>query len=220
MKKILSLILALAMMASLSVYAFAAEVSDSILENAFSHLEKLIDAESEARYAAAKDEIKSLYSVIKDSAITDSNSLAERMKDYADTCDSDIAPIFSDMASVKDILSMFISENVVNIDDLQGKIQESKSLDKALELYTGAYIVKAPSKDEPETTKVDATVADDAESTDETTTTTTNTAYEPPKVENPKTGDSSAGTIIALAVLGVSVATVAIASKKKSSDEE
>ncbi len=220
MKKILSLILALTMMASLTVYSYAA-VSDSVLENAFSHFEKLIDAESEARYIVAKDEINGLYTVIKDSAIKDYAELAAQMKDYADEIDSDIAPVFSNMDVVKDILSKFISENVINLDSLQAELQKSDSLDKALTLYTGAYIVKHPQKNYEEVSAQAAT--ENKESTtanEETTQSTTNTAYQPPVVENPKTGDSSTGTFIAFAVLGVSIATIAVASKKKSSKEE
>lgn len=213
MKKILSLILAAIMIAAFSVPCFAVtttaapqsttaassqpasttttakalvKADDSTAEEAFKHFEKIIDAESEARYNVAREEMFALYSVLHEAFVTDYVSLSVQMQKHADETGSEIAPVFSDLFSVQIILKKFTVEGTFDLNKVQKEIEGSMSLDSLLALYTGAYIVRTSSADTPSG-----------------------------MVENPRTGDSSTGTVIAFAVLAVSVSAAAVCLKKR-----
>ncbi len=166
-------------------------IDDAVVEEAFKQFEKLIDAESEARYVVANEAMFSLYSVLKESGVKDYAALSTQMKKYADDNKSELAPVFKDLFSVQIILKKFTVDGTFDINKVQKEIEGSNSLNLLLTLYTGAYIVRstqAPSKvAEGQTTMV----------------------------ENPKTGDESIGTSVAFAVLAVSAAAVAVCVKKK-----
>lgn len=216
MKKILSLILAAIMIAAFSVPCFAVtttaaqqsttapaqqavqpstttakalvKADDATAESAFKQFTKIIDAESEARYAVAGEAMFSLYSVLHEAFVTDYITLAAQMKKYAEDTGSEFAPVFSDMYSVQLILKQFTAEGTLDMNAVQKRIESSAALSSVLALYTGAYIVKSAAAGTPSG-----------------------------MVENPRTGDSSTGTVIAFAVLAVSVSAAAVCLKKKES---
>ena len=209
MKKVISLILAFAMMLTLSVCCLAADetttrirhLDDGAVADAFKQFSRMIDAESEARYTAAGDAMFELYSVISEAFITDYVSLSYQMKAYAEDNGSEFAPVFTDMNSVQDILRKFTVEGGFDSNKVQREIESSDSLDSLVALYTGAYIItRTTLGDEIKGKNGDDDAGKNGDSV---------------MVENPKTGDSSLGTIIACSVLAVSGATAAVIFTKK-----
>lgn len=171
----------------------AAPIDNAVVEEAFKQFEKLIDAESEARYVVANEAMFSLYSVMKESGVKDYVTLSTQMKKYAEDNGSELAPVFNDLFSVQIILKKFTVDGTFDINKVQKEIEGSNSLDLLLTLYTGAYIVR--------TTQAPSNAAES-----QTT-----------MVENPKTGDSSVSTAAAFAVLAISTAAIAVCAKKKES---
>lgn len=217
MKRVISLILAAAAMLAFSVTclaveetaATAARADETIVADFFKEFAKFIDAESEARYAAAAETVFKMYSTLKEGYVSDYAAFADQLKKYSDETNAEVTPVFSNMDAVKDIIRRFTnnSENA-DLDVLQKDIEASDSLQKLIALYTGAYIEK--NSGSASGTTANNPDSEDGENEEQVIV---------PPVENPHTGDSSAATAAAFAVFGVSVAAIAMVVKKKNSEE-
>ena len=95
MKKILSILLAVALCATFTVCAFAADadstkVSDEVLGDIVDGLGDLINAETDENDAALEKAIEELYAALNDAnAKGDTSALIEQLKDYANGADVD-----------------------------------------------------------------------------------------------------------------------------------
>lgn len=219
MKKLISVILAFTAAAAFSVSCFAVNTTvpqaqpssapaaattttgsplftadDATAEAALKEFEKLIIAESESKSAEAKEIIFKLYSVINEANVNDYMTLSTQMKRIAEDSGSELAPVFSDMASVQAILRKFTVGLAFDTAGTQWEIESGREMESLVSLYTGAYIVRS--------TAGTAAAAAQGQTT---------------MIENPKTGDSSVDTAAAFAVLGLSVAVIAVCAKKKES---
>lgn len=250
MKKVISLILAAAAVLAFSVNCLAAneasantvKADPTIVTDFFKEFAKFIDAEAEAKTSVAAETIFNMYSTFREGNVSDSNTFAEQMKEYSDETNAEVGPVFSNMDAVRDIIKMFAENKDYNIKGLQTQIEDSDSLDKLIALYTGAYIVKAPSgvdvgsvggtgtgtaysvvnnSSEGYIANADLKGAD-GDVIVEDDGTVVNTDGEKvivPAVDNPRTGDSSVGTAAAFAVLGVSLAAIITVVRKKDTEE-
>lgn len=244
MKKVISLILVAAAVLAFSVTCFAADettrptvrADKTIVTDFFKEFAKFIDAEAEAKYSVAAETIFKMYSTLKEGYVSDYSTFAEQMKEYSDETNAEVGPVFSNMDAVKDIIKKFTGNENYDISGLQKDIEASDSLDKLIALYTGAYIVKAPTGIDVGSVGVSGTGAytsDDNTSSDgyvanadlkdlekdEDDGSVDRELVIVPPVDNPSTGDSSVGTAAAFAVLGVSVAAIITVVKKKNSEE-
>ena len=240
MKKVISLILAAAAMLAFSVNCLAAneapantiKADPTIVSDFFKEFAKFIDAEAEAKYSVAAETVFKMYSTLKGGNVTDYSTFAQQMREYSDETNAEVGPVFSNMDAVKDIIKMFTENEDYDITGLQNKIQESDSLNKLIALYTGAYIVKAPTGIDVGTVGINGTTDADINNSsdgyianadlkdlenDEDGSADKETVIVPP-VDNPRTGDSSVGTAAAFAVLGVSVAAIVMVVRKKDSE--
>ena len=244
MKKVISLILAALAMLAFSVNCLAAneaaantvKADPTIVSDFFKEFAKFIDAEAEAKYSVAAETIFKMYSTLKEGYVTDSDAFAQQMKEYSDETNAEVGPVFSNMEAVKDIIKKFTDNENYDISGLQKDIEESDSLDKLIALYTGAYIVRAPSgidvgtaggtgtgtytdtNNSSEGYIANADLKDRENDEDDGDGEDKELVIVPP-VDNPRTGDSSVGTAAAFAVLGVSVAAIITVVKKKESEE-
>lgn len=245
MKKVISLILAAAAVIAFSVTCFAVDettrptvkADKTVVTDFFKEFAKFIDAEAEAKYSVAAETIFKMYSTLKEGYVTDYATFAEQMKEYSDETNAEVGPVFSNMDAVKEIIKMFTENKDYNINGLQTQIEGSDSLDKLIALYTGAYIVKAPSGIDVGTVggsdtgtaysvvnnSSDGYIANaDLKGADGDIIVEGGEEAEKvivPPVDNPSTGDSSVGTAAAFAVLGVSVAAILMVVRKKETEE-
>lgn len=197
MKKILSILLAVALCATFTVCAFAADadstkVSDEVLGDIVDGLGDLINAETDDNDAALEKAIEDLYAAL-DEANTkgDVSALVEQLKDYANGADVDISDAFTDLGALQDVVEKFLNDGGFNLEEIKKDLENDSALNKLVSLYAGAY------------TKVPTTPST---SGDETT----------PSEINPPTGESISGIAIALSVLVASAgAAVVVCAKKK-----
>ena len=197
MKKILSILLAVALCATFTVCAFAADadstkVSDEVLGDIVDGLGDLINAETDENDAALEKAIEDLYAAL-DEANTkgDVSALVEQLKDYANGADVDISDAFTDLGALQDVVEKFLKDGGFNLEEIKKDLENDSALNKLVGLYAGSY------------TKVPTTPST---SGDETT----------PSEINPPTGESISGIAIALSVLVASAgAAVVVCAKKK-----
>lgn len=192
MKKILSVIVALALCAVLSVCAFAEEavdpaVSEDVLSDIVDGVGDLVNAETEGDDAALEDAINNLYSDIQNAEVTgDAATLVDLLAKYAEGADVDASAVFTDLGALQDVVEKFLGDSGFDMEAIKADLQESSALNTLVGLYTGAY------------TETPEVPAEEVE----------------PEVENPSTGDSATGVVVALATLAVSAAAAVVLSKK------
>lgn len=196
MKKILSILLAVALCATFTVCAFAADadstkVSDEVLGDIVDGLGDLINAETDENDAALEKAIEDLYAALNDAnAKGDTSALIEQLKEYANGADVDISDALTDLGALQDVVEKFLNDGGFDLEKIKKDLENDSALNKLVGLYAGAY-TKVPT---PTTTG------------DETT----------PSEINPPTGESISGIAIALSVLVASAgAAVVVCAKKK-----
>ncbi len=195
MKKVLSVLVAIALCAVLTVCAFAEDaapaVSDDVLAGIVDGVNDLVDAESEGDDAALEEAINNLSNSIQAAQVAgDAETLAGLLADYAEGADVDASAVFSDLGALQDVFEKFLGDSGFNTASMKADLQESSALNTLVGLYTGAYTQT------PETPS-DVPTFDNE-----------------PEVENPSTGDSATGVVVALATLAVSAAAAVVLSKK------
>lgn len=193
MKKILSVIVAIALCAVFTVCAFAEEanVSNDALAGIVDGVGALVDAESEGDDAALESAINDLYKDIQGAQVTgDANALVGLLAKYAEGADVDATAVFSDLGALQDVLEKFLSDSGFNMETVKGDLQQSSALNTLVGLYTGAYTETPATPEAPEEEDVE------------------------PEIENPSTGDSATGVVVALATLAVSAAAAVVLTKK------
>lgn len=196
MKKILSILLAVALCATFTVCAFAADadstkVSDEVLGDIVDGLGDLINAETDENDAALEKAIEELYAALNDAnAKGDTSALIEQLKDYANGADVDISDALTDLGALQDVVEKFLNDGGFDLEKIKKDLENDSALNKLVGLYAGAY-TKVPTP---------------------TTTNSSTTPTEP----NPPTGESISGIAIALSVLVASAgAAVVVCAKKK-----
>ncbi len=197
MKKILSILLAVALCATFTVCAFAADadstkVSDEVLGDIVDGLGDLINAETDENDAALEKAIEELYAALNDAnAKGDTSALIEQLKDYANGADVDISDALTDLGALQDVVEKFLNDGGFDLEKIKKDLENDSALNKLVGLYAGSY-TKVP--------------------TAPTTTNSSTTPTEP----NPPTGESISGIAIALSVLVASAgAAVVVCAKKK-----
>lgn len=197
MKKILSILLAVALCATFTVCAFAADadttkVSDEVLGNIVDGLDDLINAETDDDDAALNKAIEDLYAALEEAnAKGDTAALIEQLKDYANGADVDLSDALTDLGALQDVVEKFLNDGGFDLDAIKKDLENDSALNKLVSLYAGAY------------TKVPTTPTSDPNPTT-------------PTEENPPTGESISGIAIALSVLVASAgAAVVVCAKKK-----
>lgn len=198
MKKILSILLAVALCATFTVCAFAADadstkVSDEVLGDIVDGLGDLINAETDENDAALEKAIEDLYAALNDAnAKGDTSALIEQLKEYANGADVDISDALTDLGALQDVVEKFLNDGGFDLEKIKKDLENDSALNKLVGLYTGSY------------TKVPTTTITDPDPT--------TTSSEP----NPPTGESISGIAIALSVLVASAgAAVVVCAKKK-----
>lgn len=196
MKKILSILLAVALCATFTVCAFAADadstkVSDEVLGDIVDGLGDLINAETDENDAALEKAIEDLYAALNDAnAKGDTSALIEQLKEYANGADVDISDALTDLGALQDVVEKFLNDGGFDLEKIKKDLENDSALNKLVGLYAGAY-TKVP------------------------TPTTTNPSTTPTEI-NPPTGESISGIAIALSVLVASAgAAVVVCAKKK-----
>lgn len=196
MKKILSILLAVALCATFTVCAFAADadstkVSDEVLGDIVDGLGDLINAETDENDAALEKAIEDLYAALNDAnAKGDTSALIEQLKDYANGADVDISDALTDLGALQDVVEKFLNDGGFDLEKIKKDLENDSALNKLVGLYAGSY-TKVP------------------------TPTTTNPSTTPTEI-NPPTGESISGIAIALSVLVASAgAAVVVCAKKK-----
>lgn len=196
MKKILSILLAVALCATFTVCAFAADadstkVSDEVLGDIVDGLGDLINAETDENDAALEKAIEDLYAALNDAnAKGDTSALIEQLKEYANGADVDISDALTDLGALQDVVEKFLNDGGFDLEKIKKDLENDSALNKLVGLYAGAY-TKVPTP---------------------TTTNSSTTPTEP----NPPTGESISGIAIALSVLVASAgAAVVVCAKKK-----
>jgi hypothetical protein len=196
MKKILSILLAVALCATFTVCAFAADadstkVSDEVLGDIVDGLGDLINAETDENDAALEKAIEELYAALNDAnAKGDTSALIEQLKDYANGADVDISDALTDLGALQDVVEKFLNDGGFDLEKIKKDLENDSALNKLVGLYAGSY-TKVP------------------------TPTTTNPSTTPTEI-NPPTGESISGIAIALSVLVASAgAAVVVCAKKK-----
>lgn len=197
MKKILSILLAVALCATFTVCAFAADadstkVSDEVLGDIVDGLGDLINAETDENDAALEKAIEDLYAALNDAnAKGDTSALIEQLKEYANGADVDISDALTDLGALQDVVEKFLNDGGFDLEKIKKDLENDSALNKLVGLYAGSY-TKVPT---PSTT-------DDPSTT--------------PTEPNPPTGESISGIAIALSVLVASAgAAVVVCAKKK-----
>lgn len=196
MKKIFSILLAVALCATFTVCAFAADadstkVSDEVLGDIVDGLGDLINAETDENDAALEKAIEELYAALNDAnAKGDTSALIEQLKDYANGADVDISDALTDLGALQDVVEKFLNDGGFDLEKIKKDLENDSALNKLVGLYAGSY-TKVP------------------------TPTTTNPSTTPTEI-NPPTGESISGIAIALSVLVASAgAAVVVCAKKK-----
>ena len=199
MKKLISIMMALALCLSFSVYAFAeeeAEVNDEkkiAVEDVLNQAADAIDGLSTGDTEAVKDATDSLNESLKGiTSSEDFQAFKDTLIDYANKAGVDLSDI--DLGVLTDLGEKFSSDsgfdNEAIVKDLMDESTPLGSLaSKIIKTY---YDSPAPS-----------------------TTTEPTPEEEPAEVPNPPTGDSATGVIAALSVLAVSAAAFVVCTKKK-----
>ena len=197
MKKILSILLAVALCATFTVCAFAADadstkVSDEVLGDIVDGLGDLINAETDENDAALEKAIEDLYAALNDAnAKGDTSALIEQLKEYANGADVDISDALTDLGALQDVVEKFLNDGGFDLEKIKKDLENDSALNKLVGLYAGSY-TKVPTTPTP--------------TGDET----------PPSDINPPTGESISGIAIALSVLVASAgAAVVVCAKKK-----
>lgn len=196
MKKILSILLAVALCATFTVCAFAADadsttVSDEVLGDIVDGLGDLINAETDENDAALEKAIEDLYAALNDAnAKGDTSALIEQLKDYANGADVDISDALTDLGALQDVVEKFLNDGGFDLEKIKKDLENDSALNKLVGLYAGSYTkVPTPTTTNPSTT---------------------------PTEPNPPTGESISGIAIALSVLVASAgAAVVVCAKKK-----
>lgn len=198
MKKILSVLVALALCAALTVCAFAAEgetqtvVSQETVEDIFNGLGDLVNAETDTDDAALEAAIEDLYASLQDVQTSgDVDALVGQLKDYAESADVDASAVFSDLGAVQDVIEKFLSDGGFNLDAIKADLEGSSALNTLVGLYTGGYTDVPEAPTEPTEPVTD--------------------------VPNPPTGDTMTvpGIVAAASVLAISAAAAVVLAKKK-----
>ena len=196
MKKILSILLAVALCATFTVCAFAADadstkVSDEVLGDIVDGLGDLINAETDENDVALEKAIEDLYAALNDAnAKGDTSALIEQLKDYANGADVDISDALTDLGALQDVVEKFLNDGGFDLEKIKKDLENDSALNKLVGLYAGSYTkVPTPTTTNPSTT---------------------------PTEPNPPTGESISGIAIALSVLVASAgAAVVVCAKKK-----
>ena len=196
MKKILSILLAVALCATFTVCAFAADadstkVSDEVLGDIVDGLGDLINAETDENDAALEKAIEDLYAALNDAnAKGDTSALIEQLKEYANGADVDISDALTDLGALQDVVEKFLNDGGFDLEKIKKDLESDSALNKLVGLYAGSYTkVPTPTTTNPSTT---------------------------PTEPNPPTGESISGIAIALSVLVASAgAAVVVCAKKK-----
>lgn len=198
MKKFLSVLVALALCAALTVCAFAAEgetqtvVSQETVEDIFNGLGDLVNAETDTDDAALEAAIEDLYASLQDVQTSgDVAALVDQLKDYAESADVDASAVFSDLGAVQDVIEKFLSDGGFNLDAIKADLEGSSALNTLVGLYTGGYTDTPDAPTEPTEPVTD--------------------------VPNPPTGDTMTvpGIVAAASVLAISAAAAVVLAKKK-----
>lgn len=199
MKKFLSVLVALALCAALTVCAFAVDgetqtvVSQETVEDIFNGLGDLVNAETDTDDAALEAAIEDLYASLQDVQTSgDVDALVGQLKDYAESADVDASAVFSDLGAVQDVIEKFLSDGGFNLDSIKADLEGSSALNTLVGLYTGGYTDTPDAPTEP---------------TEEPVT----------DVPNPPTGDTMTvpGIVAAASVLAISAAAAVVLAKKK-----
>ncbi len=196
MKKILSILLAVALCATFTVCAFAADadstkVSDEVLGDIVDGLGDLINAETDENDVALEKAIEDLYAALNDAnAKGDTSALIEQLKEYANGADVDISDALTDLGALQDVVEKFLNDGGFDLEKIKKDLENDSALNKLVGLYAGSYTkVPTPTTTNPSTT---------------------------PTEPNPPTGESISGIAIALSVLVASAgAAVVVCAKKK-----
>ena len=198
MKKFLSILVALALCAALTVCAFAADgeaqtvVSQETVEDIFNGLGDLVNAETDADDAALEAAIEDLYASLQDVQTSgDVAALVDQLKDYAESADVDASAVFSDLGAVQDVVEKFLADGGFNLDAIKADLEGSSALNTLVGLYTGGYTDTPDAPTEPTEPVTD--------------------------VPNPPTGDTMTvpGIVAAASVLAISAAAAVVLAKKK-----
>ena len=198
MKKFLSILVALALCAALTVCAFAADgeaqtvVSQETVEDIFNGLGDLVNAETDADDAALEAAIEDLYASLQEVQTSgDVDALVGQLKDYAESADVDASAVFSDLGAVQDVIEKFLSDGGSNLDAIKADLEGSSALNALVGLYTGGYTDVPEAPTEPTEPVTD--------------------------VPNPPTGDTMTvpGIVAAASVLAISAAAAVVLAKKK-----
>ena len=198
MKKFLSILVALALCAALTVCAFAADgeaqtvVSQETVEDIFNGLGDLVNAETDADDAALEAAIEDLYASLQEVQTSgDVDALVGQLKDYAESADVDASAVFSDLGAVQDVIEKFLSDGGFNLDAIKADLEGSSALNALVGLYTGGYTDVPEAPTEPTEPVTD--------------------------VPNPPTGDTMTvpGIVAAASVLAISAAAAVVLAKKK-----
>ena len=198
MKKFLSVLVALALCAALTVCAFAAEgetqtvVSQETVEDIFNGLGDLVNAETDTDDAALEAAIEDLYASLQDVQTSgDVSALIDQLKDYAESADVDASAVFSDLGAVQDVVEKFLADGGFNLDAIKADLEGSSAPNTLVGLYTGGYTDTPDAPTEPTEPVTD--------------------------VPNPPTGDTMTvpGIVAAASVLAISAAAAVVLAKKK-----
>lgn len=193
MRKLIAMMIALALCLSFAVVSFAAdeETPDVNVEDTFNKVVDVIEAASEDNEGAIKDATDALNEAIANVKGGDMQALVDQLKKYAESADVDASTVLKDLGSFEDVLTKFLNDGGFNLETIEADLKDENSpLSKIVGLYAGAY-QKTPEVPETETPE------------------------EPAEVPNPPTGDSATGVIAALSVLAVSAAAFVVCTKKK-----
>ena len=193
MRKLIAIMIALALCLSFAVVSFAAdeETTDVDVEDTFNKVVDVIEAASEDNEGAIADATDALNEALANVKGGDMQALVDQLKKYAESADVDASTVLKDLGSFEDVLTKFLNDGGFNLETIEADLKDENSpLSKIVGLYAGAY-QKTPEVPETETPE------------------------EPTEVPNPPTGDSATGVIAALSVLAVSAAAFVVCTKKK-----
>lgn len=195
MRKLIAIMIALALCLSFAVVSFAAdeETPDVDVEDTFNKVVDVIEAASEDNEGAIADATDALNEALANVKGGDMQALVDQLKKYAESADVDASTVLKDLGSFEDVLTKLLDDGGFDLETIEADLKDENSpLSKIVGLYAGAY-----------------------QKTPEVPTTEVTTPEEPAEVPNPPTGDSATGVIAALSVLAVSAAAFVVCTKKK-----
>lgn len=195
MRKLIAIMIALALCLSFAVVSFAAdeETPDVDVEDTFNKVVDVIEAASEDNEGAIADATDALNEALANVKGGDMQALVDQLKKYAESADVDASTVLKDLGSFEDVLKKLLDDGGFDLETIEADLKDENSpLSKIVGLYAGAY-----------------------QKTPEVPTTEETTPEEPAEVPNPPTGDSATGVIAALSVLAVSAAAFVVCTKKK-----